>query len=139
MSLNWIEVVSRSNREAREFWLIMMGVGLVSALLMLWRHRPNIALVLGGVSATFALLALTTPKLLEPVRMAWMAFAHKLGWVNTQVLLGIFYLIFMTPLAVFMRWVGRDEMKRRWPAANSSNWENHRARQHNERHYENMF
>ncbi len=128
-----------ANREAREFWLLMTGASIILALIMVLRHRPNGALTLGVVGATFGLFALTTPRFLEPVQRAWMTFARTLGSINARVLLGVFYIIFVTPFGLLMRFVRRDEMEREWPARSSSNWKDHHARQRNERHYEHMF
>ena len=111
----------------------------VFTLLALYRHHPRAATVLGIIALVFVLFALVAPKLLEPVEAAWMAFARVLGAINTRIIMGLLYFIFIVPLGLIFRLFGRDEMKRRWVAGSPSNWEDYRARQRDVRHYENMF
>ena len=119
----------------------MAAVAGVFTLVLLYRHRNTAALVTGGVAAAFTLAALLVPKSLEPVEAAWMAFARVLGAINTRILMSLFYLILILPVGLFQRLFGRDQLKRRrWLAgSHTTNWEDYRARQRNERHYENMF
>ena len=111
------------------------------ALLALYRHHTRAAAILGIVAAAFLLFALIAPKLLEPVEAAWMAFARVLGAINTRIIMGLLYFIFIVPLGLIFKLFGRDEMKRRWLTQSSggSNWEDYRARQRDTRHFENMF
>lgn len=111
----------------------------VFALLVLYRQHTRAAAILGIVAAAFALFALIAPKLLEPLEAVWMAFARVLGAINTRIIMGLLYLIFIVPLALIFKLFGRDEMKRRWQAGSGSNWEDYRARQRDTRHFENMF
>lgn len=113
----------------------------VFTLLALYRQHPRAAVVLGCVALLFALFALAAPKLLEPLEAAWMAFAQVLGAINTRIIMGLLYFIFIVPLGLLFRLVGRDELKRRRVTGgnSSSNWEDYRARQQDARHYENMF
>jgi hypothetical protein len=109
------------------------------ALVMLYREHTRAAAILGLVAALFVLFALVAPKLLEPVEAAWMTFARILGAINTRIIMGILYFVFIVPLGLIFKIVGRDEMKRRRVAASVSNWEDYRPRQRDARHYENMF
>ena len=117
----------------------MAGVAVLFLLLMLYRRHAVGAMATGAAAFLFALFALFVPKLLEPVEAAWMAFARVLGAVNTRILMGILYFALFVPLGLFLKIIGRDEMKRRWRLGGASNWEDYRARQRDERHYENMF
>jgi multisubunit Na+/H+ antiporter MnhG subunit len=43
----------------------------------------------------------------------WMKFAHALGWVNTRILLVLFFFLIITPVSLFMRMIGKDLLSRR--------------------------
>lgn len=111
----------------------------VFALLALYRHHPRAAAIIGIVAALFTLFALAAPKLLEPLEAAWMAFARVLGAINTRIIMALLYFIFIVPLGLIFKVIGRDELKRRRVAGSTSNWEDYRPRQRDARHYENMF
>jgi hypothetical protein len=130
----------KPKRNGRKFGLTMAAVAVVITLVLLYRHRNVAALIAGSVAAAFALAALLVPKLLEPVEAAWMAFAHLLGAINTRIIMGLFYFLLIMPIGLFQRLFGRDQLqRRRWLAGYKTNWEDYRARQRNEQHYENMF
>jgi hypothetical protein len=132
--------MSKPKRNGRKFGLTMAAVACLIALILLYRHRVTAAIIAGSVAAAFALAALLAPRLLEPVEAAWMAFARLLGAVNTRIIMSLFYIFLIVPIGLFQRIFGRDQLKRRrWLAGHATNWEDYRARQRNERHYENMF
>lgn len=132
--------MSKRKRNGRKFGLTMAAVVAAITLVLLYRQRTLPAIIAGSVAAAFALAALITPRLLETVEAAWMAFGRVLGAVNTRILMSIFYVLLIVPLGLILRLIGKDEMKRRrWLAGHTTNWEDYRARQRNERHYENMF
>lgn len=130
----------KPQRNGRKFGFTMAVAASLFTLFALYRHHTRAATVLGVIALLFLLFALVAPKLLEPVEAAWMAFARVLGAINTRIIMGLLYVIFIVPLSLIFRLFGRDEMKRRWVGGGSpSNWEDYRARQKDARHYENMF
>ena len=129
----------KPQQQGRKFGLTMAVAASFFALLALYRHHPRASLVLFIIALAFLAFALVAPKLLEPVEAAWMAFARVLGAINTRIIMGLLYLIFILPLGLIFRLFGRDQMKRRRIAGQISNWEDYRARQRDARHYENMF
>lgn len=38
----------------------------------------------------------------------WMKFAHVLGWINTRILLTLFYFVILTPFALLVSLFKRD-------------------------------
>ena len=63
--------------------------------------------VLGG-------LGLLVPNTLRPVYYWWMRFAILLSRVTTPVILGILYYLIITPMALGMRLLGKDPMRRKY-------------------------
>ena len=52
----------------------------------------------------------------------WMAFAHALGWVNTRILLVLFFFVVITPAAVVMRLFGKDLLSLRLEPGAETYW-----------------
>jgi hypothetical protein len=57
-----------------------------------------------------ALLAMVSPRYLRPLNYFWMKLAQNLSRVVSPLVLGVLYFIVVTPLAVVLRFVGRDEL-----------------------------
>ncbi len=108
-------------KELRNFGMLVGGiVSVVFGLcLPLFFHRHiSLLLIVAGGSLFFAGIA--CPSLLKPVHSAWMRLAHILGWINTKVILGLFFFCILLPAGTVMRLAGRDPMNRKFePDTNS--------------------
>ena len=52
----------------------------------------------------------------------WMAFANVLAWVNTRILLVLFFFVVITPVAVVMRLFGKDLLSQRLEPGTETYW-----------------
>ena len=57
--------------------------------------------------------ALFVPNSLQPVYTTWMRIGHAIGWVNTRIILGLVFYIFVLPMGLIMRMFGKDPMARK--------------------------
>jgi hypothetical protein len=105
-------------KELRKFGLLLGGViVLLFGLLLPWLRGhgfPAGPWLLGGALAAWALAASGTLGL--PYR-AWMVFGCGLGWINTRILLGAVFFLMVVPMAMVMRFAGRDPMARTFDPA----------------------
>ena len=74
-------------------------------------HMPIWPWVTGGVLVVMATLV---PQWLGPIYRLWMKLGDVLGWVNTRVILSVFFILAVTPVGLLMRAVGYDPMRRQW-------------------------
>ena len=99
-------------KELRSFGLVVGGAfGLIGAWPGL-RHGlpPRLwALALGGALAA---LGVAWPRSLTHPYRWWMAAAEMLGAINTRVILGVLFYGLFTPLALILRLLGKDPMRR---------------------------
>lgn len=126
-------------REEKSFGLTMAVVFGALTLIATWRQHQRFTIAFGALGAAFLLLLILAPRLLVPVRSVWMRLARFWGALNARIVMTIFYFLVIVPLGVTMRVFGRDLMRRTWHARPASMWEDYRPRQHDPRHYENMF
>jgi hypothetical protein len=70
--------------------------------------RITIYLVLAGA---FLLFGLFVPWLLTPLNKLWFQLGLAMGRIVSPIVLGILFFIVITPVAIFMRIIGRDELK----------------------------
>jgi len=109
-----------SPKQLRSFGLIVGGV---FSLLGVWpalvHGLPNRAWAL-GLGVLLIAPALIYPAVLKGPYRAWMAAGRLLGWINSRVILSIFFYVILTPVGVVLRLLGKDPMRRRYdPAAGS--------------------
>jgi Saxitoxin biosynthesis operon protein SxtJ len=106
----------------KKFGLTMGAVTLLIVALALHKHGlalwPWLALPL-----LLAGLGLGAPRLLLPVYLPWMGFAKILGWIMTRVLLGLLFVLVISPIAIFAKLFGKRFLEMRPDAKAESYWE----------------
>jgi hypothetical protein len=115
--------------QGRRFGLTVGLAFLVFAGIAWWRGHPTTTTVLGSLGGTLVAAGLIIPTYLGPVERAWMALAHLLSKVTTPIVMGVMYLVVLTPVGWLRRTFGGNPMVH--PQENGSYWksrpEGHRA------------
>ena len=75
-----------------------------------------------ALSAIFLIMALTAPGVLLPLNRLWTAVSYRLGQLNNYVILGLFLYLFVFPLGLIIRLLGRDPMQRAFNPKATSYW-----------------
>ena len=90
-----------------------MGAAFLAlAAIAWWRHPLGIPWkVLAALGGGLALAGALIPGRLGPVYRAWMRFARLLSKVTTPIFMGIVFFLVITPIALFMRAIGRRPMQ----------------------------
>jgi len=110
-----------SRRQLREFGLL---IGVVFPVLLGWLlpalhgHPFRAWTLVIGLPAL--LLGITWPRALAWPYQGWMALGHGLGWINSHLILGAVYLVVLQPIALLMRTLGHDPLRRRYDSAAES-------------------
>jgi hypothetical protein len=100
-------------------WLTALGVVMVSTLLR-WRHvlSSQSWVVVLAAAAVAALLAWVSPRLFRGYYRASMWLGFYLSLIGGRIVLGIFFILFLTPLGLVLRFAGKDLLRlRRQPNA----------------------
>ncbi len=90
-------------KEGRKFGLTVGTAFLVFGGVALWRGRELPAQLLWGLSGLLILGAVLLPAKLKPVERAWMAMALQISKVMTPIVMGLVYLLELTPIAQVIR------------------------------------
>jgi len=96
--------------QGRRFGLTVGSAFLVFAGIAWWRGHPMSTNVLGVLGATLSVAGLVVPTYLGPVERGWMAFAHLLSKVTTPIVMGVMYLLVLTPIGLMRRALGGNPM-----------------------------
>lgn len=103
-----------SLRQLREFGLL---IGIVFPVLLGWLlpalhgHPFREWTLWIGIPALA--LGIAWPRGLAQPYRGWMALGHGLGWINSHLILGAVYVLVLQPIALLMRSLGHDPLRRR--------------------------
>lgn len=99
--------------ELRYFGLMLAAfLGLVGALAR-WKWRaPMAGWLLGSLALVVAVTYYALPPLRRPLLVAWRTMLLPVERTISYVLLAIVYYLVFTPLGLFLRRLGRDELGR---------------------------
>jgi len=130
--------IPSGRKEVRKFGLLFAVIGL---LLTLWLLSKGSGVwVWSAAGGLFFLLSgLLAYPLLKPIYLGWMAFAYVLGWVNTRLILGVFFYLVITPVGLIMRLLGRDPLLRKFDRSAVSYWVKREVQGQAKGRYENLF
>ena len=108
-------------RDLRKFGLIVGGVFVLLGVLVLLRHRSSYPFFLGA-GAVLTAFGVIWPRALKYVYIAWMALAFTLGFVMSNVILTLFFFMFVTPIGLLARLFQKDFLARKWDKQTASYW-----------------
>ena len=81
-----------------------------------------IVLVLVAVAVAFVLLGFVAPKVLRPLNWLWFQLGQLLGKIVSPVVLGAIFFLILTPVSLVSRLFGRDELRLKRKASQTSYW-----------------
>ncbi len=96
--------------QGRRFGLPVGGAFLFFAAAARWRGHPTIATVLAVLGGALSVSGMVIPTFLGPVERAWMTLAHRISKVTTPIVMGLMYLLVLTPVGVLRRTFGGNPM-----------------------------
>lgn len=129
-----------SPKDLRNFGFTFGVVAAIVATVLLWRGRTAPGQGFLAASILFFAVGALAPGLLRPAFGPWMKFAEILGYVNTRILLGVFYFVGITPTGLLMRLVGKDPMSRTFKRKNESTyWTRPTPHVDGHRHFDRQF
>jgi Saxitoxin biosynthesis operon protein SxtJ len=114
--------------------VILGGIGALVLVL-----GSTVGWYLIGAGVVFLLAGLFVPSVLYPIEKAWMSFAFALGYVNTRLLLGLFYLVIMTPVALIQRLLRTDGLDIHGVRTEDSLWKARKHERPDRESYERQF
>ncbi len=116
------DALDTSRKAVRKFGLLFTAVCIVLAGILAYRGHASAwpwALVAAGF---FLVSGFFLQPVLRPLYIGWMKFAFVLGWVNTRIILGVFFYLILTPGSLVMRLFGRDALKLKFDRNAQSYW-----------------
>jgi len=103
----------------RKFGSFFTGVFLTAAAYSLYINSTIWTYTLGLVSAAFFVATILRADALLPLNQLWMRFGLLLGVIVSPIVMGAMFFMIFTPIAVLMRFLGRDELRLRFAKKNT--------------------
>lgn len=104
---------SASIDELRKFGFIFAGILIfLFGLLLPYLKHHEIRLWPIYIGLPVALLATVWPAALRPLYVVWMKFGAVMGFINTRIIMSIFFFVMLTPIAWIFKLLGKDPMAR---------------------------
>jgi hypothetical protein len=97
-------------KELRSFGLIVGGIFLCIGLWPVMWQGTSPRLWAVGVGAILSVLGAVLPNSLARIHKGWMFVGHVMGWINTRIILGLFFYGILTPMGLMARLMGKDSM-----------------------------
>ena len=94
----------------RSFGLVFFIVFLILALWPL-KSGGDLRLWALALSLVFFILGILNSKLLNPLNKLWFKFGILLGSLVSPIVMGLVYFLVVTPVGLFMRFLGKDLLK----------------------------
>ncbi|MBI5472049.1 MAG: hypothetical protein HY961_06855 [Ignavibacteriae bacterium] len=93
---------------------------------------------LGAAVVLFGLSRVAYP-IMKPIHIGWMTLAFALGWLNTRILLSLFFYLILTPIGLMMRVFGKDFLDERIDRSASTYWKKRDLSTFDPKHIERRF
>ena len=116
-----IDRVDATPKKVRSFGILFGFLFLAVATYLFYRERTA-WVWLASLGIFFILAGIAIPSVLRPVYVLWMKFAFLLAWINTRLILGIFFYCVLTPLGLLLRIMGKDLLEKRIDRNAKSYW-----------------
>ena len=81
-----------------------------------------VVLSLVAVAVAFVLLGFVAPKVLRPLNWLWFQLGQLLGKIVSPLVLGAIFFLLLTPVSLVTRLFGRDELRLKRKASQTSYW-----------------
>lgn len=129
-----------SPKELRSFGFTFGVVAGIFSLALWWRGRETAAVSFLAAAAVFFLAGALAPGVLRAIHGPWMKLAEALGYINTRILLGLFFVVGVTPTGLLMRLSGKDPMSRTFKKKGAgSYWVKPTPHEDGPRHFDRQF
>ena len=107
--------------DLRKFGVIVGPGFIFLGVLLLLRHRSSYV-AFCGAGALLTAFGVIWPRALKYVYIAWMALAFMLGFIMSNVILTLFFFLFVTPIGLLARLFQKDFLARKWNKRAASYW-----------------
>jgi len=106
------KIVFESNLPSnKSFGIFFTLIFLFFGGVFIYKSSYMLTVISISFACIFLIITILRSDLLLPLNKLWMAFGMLLGKIVSPIILGIIFFGLFTPLGIFMRIIGRDELR----------------------------
>ncbi len=109
--INW----RPQKRDIRYFAVTLAIVAVLLGVVVLASSTLKAALVVAGCGVALALLCYFVIPLGKAIYLLWMAVSFVLNWIISPIVIAVIYYLVLTPIGLFYKITGRDELHLKRP------------------------
>jgi hypothetical protein len=94
----------------KKFGFFFSGVFFLIGFYFYFKNNFSILILFFILCIIFLAITLTKAEKLHPLNKLWMKFGQLLGVIISPIIMGIIFFGLFTPMSIFMRFFGRDEL-----------------------------
>ena len=122
----------------RSFGLFFTVIFLLFSGYFFFNNSFQLSQVFVCISVIFFILSILNPKILLPLNFSWMFFGFLMGLVVSPIVLGAIFFLIFTPIGLFMKIIGRDELRVK-KLSLQSYWKKREINKSGSNHFKNQF
>jgi len=107
-------LIDASHKHVRSFGILfaLIGIAIIPAFVF-WKNGAytNVSIISTWIGLLMGGSGIWAPTVLRPAFILWMKFAMILNWIMTRVIIGLVFLLIMTPIGLIRRMSGSDTPK----------------------------
>ncbi len=121
--MNFSDIELPSNQK---FGFFFTAIFIIAALFSFYIDHTNWFITLSIIGISFFIITIINSDILLPLNKLWMRFGVLLGMIISPIVMGVIFFGIFTPMAIFMRFFGRDELSLR-VKTKTSHWINRKT------------
>ena len=133
--MKFSEITLPSNRR---FGLFFTVIFLLLSGYLFFNNSFQLSQAFVCISGIFFIVSILKPKILLPLNYSWMFLGFLLGLVVSPIVLGAIFFLIFTPIGLFMKIIGRDELRVK-KLSLQSYWRKKDTNKSGSNHFENQF
>lgn len=95
----------------RVFGLFLLAISIIVPSIFFLKSKNNAAYISILIDVLLIVSIMARPKIISQLNKLWLQFGLLLSKISSPIILAVIYFLLLTPIALFLRLLGRDELR----------------------------
>lgn len=95
----------------RVFGLFLLAISIIVPAIFFLKSKNNAAYISILIDVLLIVSIMARPKIISQLNKLWLQFGLLLSKISSPIILAVIYFLLLTPIALFLRLLGRDELR----------------------------